>query len=257
MSLNPVALVVIAIVALIAAIVLAYNKSETFRNIVQAVFKAVADAVMVVVDIVGVVLPAAWKVVQAVVNVVINIIKGYINVYITIITTVIDLVKGGLTAAFEAFQTVATHVWQVIKAPIDAIWSAIKRVVDIVQDLIGFISNIKLPSLPRWVPFVGSWPPRHHGRGRHPGQRCPTGRAARGGNRTATDRRDHNQPVGAGDRQSGGNRPADRGHGPPVRTGRRGGVAHRDGVPMTNTQAWIVILELAVLVVLAIVGRVR
>jgi hypothetical protein len=38
MSLNPVALVVIAVVALVAALVLAYKKSETFRKIVDGAF---------------------------------------------------------------------------------------------------------------------------------------------------------------------------------------------------------------------------
>lgn len=50
MSLNPFALVVIAIVALIAIFVLAYKKSETFRNIVNGVFSSVKNAAGVAVD---------------------------------------------------------------------------------------------------------------------------------------------------------------------------------------------------------------
>lgn len=45
MSLNPVALIVIAIVALVAALVIAYKKSETFRDIVNGVFEAVGKVV--------------------------------------------------------------------------------------------------------------------------------------------------------------------------------------------------------------------
>jgi hypothetical protein len=55
MSLNPISLVVIAIVALIAGLVLAYKKFEGFRNIVDSVF----------------------SVVQTVVSVSIGVIKGY------------------------------------------------------------------------------------------------------------------------------------------------------------------------------------
>jgi len=44
MSLNPIGLVIIAIAALVAGIVIAYNKSETFRNIVQGAFHAVGEA---------------------------------------------------------------------------------------------------------------------------------------------------------------------------------------------------------------------
>ena len=51
MSLNPIGAVVIAIAALVAGIVIAYQKSETFRTIVQSVFKAVGGAVLTAVDI--------------------------------------------------------------------------------------------------------------------------------------------------------------------------------------------------------------
>lgn len=44
MALNPFVLVAILIAALVAGIVVAYQKSETFRKIVQAAFKAVGDA---------------------------------------------------------------------------------------------------------------------------------------------------------------------------------------------------------------------
>jgi phage-related protein len=47
---NPIGIVVAAIVALVAIIVVAYNKSETFRNIVDGVFKAVTGFVTTAVD---------------------------------------------------------------------------------------------------------------------------------------------------------------------------------------------------------------
>ncbi|WP_319054093.1 phage tail tape measure protein [Streptomyces europaeiscabiei] len=46
MALNPFVLVAIAIAALVAGIVIAYKRSETFRTIVQAAFKAVGDAAL-------------------------------------------------------------------------------------------------------------------------------------------------------------------------------------------------------------------
>ncbi|MFF7408700.1 phage tail tape measure protein [Streptomyces lydicus] len=45
MSLNPITLVVIAIAALVAAIVVAYNKSETFRAIVQGAWQGIQAAI--------------------------------------------------------------------------------------------------------------------------------------------------------------------------------------------------------------------
>jgi phage-related minor tail protein len=46
MALNPITLIVIAIIALAAAIVIAYKRSETFRAIVQAVWEGIQTAVM-------------------------------------------------------------------------------------------------------------------------------------------------------------------------------------------------------------------
>lgn len=50
MSMNPIALVVIAIAALVAAFVLAYKNSETFRNGVNALFEGVKNGVTGTVD---------------------------------------------------------------------------------------------------------------------------------------------------------------------------------------------------------------
>jgi hypothetical protein len=50
MSANPIALVVIAIMALVAALVLAYNKSEAFRNMVNGLFDAIKTGVTASVD---------------------------------------------------------------------------------------------------------------------------------------------------------------------------------------------------------------
>jgi len=50
MAANPITLVVIAIVALVAALVLAYNKSEAFRNMVNSVFDAIKTGVTASVD---------------------------------------------------------------------------------------------------------------------------------------------------------------------------------------------------------------
>lgn len=50
MAANPIVLVVIAIMALVAALVLAYNKSEAFRNVVNGLFDAIQTGVTASVD---------------------------------------------------------------------------------------------------------------------------------------------------------------------------------------------------------------
>lgn len=49
---NPIGLVIIAVAALAAGLIFAYKHSETFRNIVQGAFRAVAEAVLKTVDFV-------------------------------------------------------------------------------------------------------------------------------------------------------------------------------------------------------------
>ncbi|WIM99391.1 hypothetical protein ACTOB_003042 [Actinoplanes oblitus] len=50
---NPIGLVVLAIVALVAIFVIAYKKSETFRNIVTAAWESIRDAAVAVFGFVG------------------------------------------------------------------------------------------------------------------------------------------------------------------------------------------------------------
>lgn len=60
MSANPIGLAVVAIAALVAGLVIAYNKSETFRNIVNAAFAVVKTTVAGVATFVTEKVPAAF-----------------------------------------------------------------------------------------------------------------------------------------------------------------------------------------------------
>lgn len=93
---NPIGLVVLAIAALIAGLVLAYKKSDTFREIVNAAFRSVAS--------------------------------------------------------------VATAAFDVVSGAIQAVWGWLKRLWDMIQNVISSIRNIKVPSLPSWLPGVKSSP---------------------------------------------------------------------------------------------------
>jgi hypothetical protein len=89
---NPLGLFIIAIVAVVAAIVLAYQKSETFRTIVQAVAKAVTAAFQWVVDKVK----ELWKWItngESVAEHARDIIVAAFNAYTKPIRVVIGLIK--------------------------------------------------------------------------------------------------------------------------------------------------------------------
>lgn len=64
LSLNPIGLIVIAIAALVAGLILAWKRSETFRDIVKGAFDVVLKIVRPVVDV----FEAIWKIILKVVD---------------------------------------------------------------------------------------------------------------------------------------------------------------------------------------------
>ena len=112
MAMNPIGLLIIAIVGLIAILVVLWNKSETFRNIVTAIFEAIKNAFLGFVDRIklGVALIqqyiefmlGIWKaifegiraVVDFVVNAIVSYFRFWVNVWSTIINTIVNLIQG-------------------------------------------------------------------------------------------------------------------------------------------------------------------
>jgi phage-related minor tail protein len=101
MALNPFVLVAIAIAALVVGIVIAYKKSETFRAIMQAAFKAVGDA-------------ALWLWHNAISPVIDFIVSGF-KLWWAGVKLYFNLVK----AAFQAVGAAALWLWD------KAIWPVI------------------------------------------------------------------------------------------------------------------------------------
>lgn len=115
---NPIGLVVLAIAALAAGLVVAYNKSETFRDIVDGAMGVVKDAVGAVVD------------------------------------TVEDVVTwvGKADAGWEAIQTAAESAMAPVATAVGGVSNALETAVGWVQDLISWIGKIDFPDMPGWVP---------------------------------------------------------------------------------------------------------
>lgn len=105
MAANPIGLVVLAIAALVAALVLAYNKSETFRRIVDGVFQAVMAVVKTAVDFIvglfktlGAILAGPFQFLQQVVATVVAAVKGAIQGLWRFIKPIFDVIRGGIDA---------------------------------------------------------------------------------------------------------------------------------------------------------------
>jgi hypothetical protein len=101
LSANPLGLVVLAIMALVAAIVLAWNKSETFRNIVTGVFNAVLSVIKSVVDWIvgafaklGEVLAGPFRLMEQVARSVAGVIRTLMDGIRKAIQGVMDFING-------------------------------------------------------------------------------------------------------------------------------------------------------------------
>jgi len=153
---NPVGLVIAAVVALGAALVVAYKKSETFRAIVQGAFAAVKAAAGAVAGAFRSLLDAAssafdwiishWK---------LGLFAfGPIGAAVYLILQNFDRLKAAASAALDAITGALNRV----KGAIDAL-------IDAVQKLIGWLGKIHVPHID-FPGFGRAAPPAAAGYGR-------------------------------------------------------------------------------------------
>lgn len=117
---NPIGLVIIGIAALVAAVILAYRHSETFRNIVQAAWAGIQAAVS-----------AAWSFIQPIFAAIGQWITGTLAPLFTRLWT------GVVQPAFQGIGNIISTVWTgIIQPALQALWA--------------FISNVLAPVI-RWL----------------------------------------------------------------------------------------------------------
>lgn len=158
MSANPIGLIVIAIVALIAGIVLAYKHSETFRNIVNGVWNAIKTGVVTAINFVR----DHWKLIVA-------ILLGPLGPAFLIISTfwrqiwgaiqtawglirpvfnaIASFVRGTLSVAFTVFRNLVKIVWIGIQLYIKVAWAIIKSYFTAMK---FYIQNVLAPIF-KWL----------------------------------------------------------------------------------------------------------
>lgn len=153
---NPIGIVVVAVAALVAALVVLYNRSETVRTIIQAVWAGIQAAVgFVVTWFQTSVLPAltkAWEVISAgagalwaAVSWYFGAVWKYVSWVVTAVWTVISTVWGFIgpwvTAYFGAvwivISAVFSAVWNVISGVVKAVWAVISTVWGFIQPFIA------------------------------------------------------------------------------------------------------------------------
>lgn len=141
MSANPLALVLIAVVALVAGIVLLYQHSETARNIINAAFSGIQTAIT-----------AVWDWVKANWPLLLSILTGPIGAAVIQIVKHWDSIKAGGVAVWNwirdlpgNIRSALSGVGQIIFAPFKAGFNAIASAWNNSVGRIGF-------TVPGWVP---------------------------------------------------------------------------------------------------------
>jgi hypothetical protein len=115
LSANPIGLVVAAIAALIAIVVLAYQKNETFRKIVDAVWTGIKTAISAVVNWF---MNTAWPILQRVI--------GFIIGYYKLLWTIFSTVVGWIIEKGKALVSWFTGLPERIGSAVSGLWDGIK-----------------------------------------------------------------------------------------------------------------------------------
>jgi phage-related protein len=121
MTANPIGIIIVVIALLVAAIVLAYTKSETFRNIVDGALKAVGAAAMWLYE---------------------NALKPLFAFWVWGFDLIVGAVKiwwSFVTAAFKFVVDAAVWLWGQIVATFNAIKTAFDTVVTKVSEFVGMV----------------------------------------------------------------------------------------------------------------------
>lgn len=163
MAMNPIGLVVIAIAALVAAIIIAWKNSETFRDIVLGVWSALKSAAIATFNFIKTFITAAWNAIKAVTSAVWNAIKAavsavlnaiktvittYFNAYKAVITTAIGVIKSVFTTGFNALKGIVTTAFNAVKGAISAAIGGIKSAVTaIINAIKGVFKGTNFASL--------------------------------------------------------------------------------------------------------------
>lgn len=134
MSMNPIGLIILGILALVAVFVIAYRKSETFRKIVQGAWKGIQTAAKAAWDFI-------WK----------YVIQPYLR-YVAMMWKAVQIAAALIATAWgkikNAFKGAWDWIWDTFIGP----WiDGFKAIVDAIKGVIEWIKKIKIPKPVQWL----------------------------------------------------------------------------------------------------------
>jgi phage-related protein len=142
-ALLPIFLVIAAIALVVAAIVILWKKSETFRDIVMAVWNAVKVGAAAAADILKKVFEVAFTIISTYVKTYLTVVMFVFNAIKTVVTSVAGFLSTAFSAAFNAIKSAVSAVgafiasaFQTAQSAVSAVWHAISGFVSSAADKI-------------------------------------------------------------------------------------------------------------------------
>lgn len=129
---NPIGLIIAAIAGLVAAFVILWNKSETFRNFWIGLWEKIKETVTPVFEKIKEVFTKVWEVIQPI----IEQIKTFLGNAFTEI-------KDMFSSAWEAIKA----IWDFVAPYFSAIWENIKSTFSVVKEVLGKFFTVAWESI--------------------------------------------------------------------------------------------------------------
>lgn len=130
---SPITWVVAGVVALVAAFVILWNKSEAFRNFWIGLWETIKEAVSPVIDWMKDVFTTAWEAIKAVWD----FVSPYFAMIWNNIKIVFSVVKDVLGAYFKTAWEAIKAVWDIVTGYFKAIWDTISGIFAVVKAVLS------------------------------------------------------------------------------------------------------------------------
>lgn len=165
MNANPLALIVVAVTALIAAFVLLYNKCDWFKKAVDKIWKGIKSAFFVCFDAIKefltTTLPDAFSKLKEKIDPILQTIVGIVKTYIESIQTVINGItttaKGVVDFITGVFSGDWKKAWDGIKGIFSGFFTALKGILATVGTVISGPFKVAWSAISTTFKGMGSW----------------------------------------------------------------------------------------------------
>ncbi|MNK97944.1 hypothetical protein D3C87_1182930 [compost metagenome] len=163
MNANPISLIITAVVGLGVALVVAYQKSETFRNIVNGLWSSMVSVFSSTIAFFTTTIPGVftqlWNSTTSIFTGIWNTAVSIWNSIVSSISTAGSNVLSSITGVWDTISSTASNLWTGISNGVSGMWTGIKNffidginwVINKINGLIGSLNSAMNVELPDWM----------------------------------------------------------------------------------------------------------